>query len=178
MKQFYLLCVVFILSSVSVKLSAQDNWIPKNSVGAFAGIEWNTLSGLTGVSYERSLLKRDKLTLGLDATYIFTYENGTIEILSDSYDGHTTIASLMSTVHFFTSNTNQNNEGFYLLFGAGAASRTYKNDGYTNSRILFCSEFGLGWQFYIGKKATFNLNTSMKFAGAGGITLMKLSFGF
>ena len=113
MKQFYLLCVGLILSFAFVTVRAQDHWIPKNSVGAFAGVEWNTLSGLTGVSYERSLLKRDKLTFGLDATYIFRYENGTMEILSDSFDGHTTIATLMTTVHVFTSNSNQDNEGFF-----------------------------------------------------------------
>ena len=178
MKQFYLLCVVIFLSSLSERTIAQDHWIPKNSVGVFAGAEWNTLSGLTGVSYERSLVKRDKLTFGLKGTYVFTYENGSMEFFSDSFDGHTTIGSLMSTLHFFTSNSNQDNEGFFLLFSAGGGSRNYKNEDFKNSKLVFCSEFGLGWQFYLGKKTTFKLNTSMKFFGAGGITLMKLSFGF
>ena len=167
-----------ILSFVSVRGVAQEHWIPKNSVGAFAGIEWNTLSGLTGVSYERSLLKRDKLTFGLKATYVFSYEMGTLEFMSDSYDGYASIGSLMTTLHVFTSNRNHDNEGFFFLFSAGGGSRSYKNEDYKNSMLVFCGELGLGWQFYLGKKTTLKLNTSMKFLGAGGITLMKLSFGF
>lgn len=150
--------MILILSS-PVKVLAQDHWIPKNSVGAFAGIEWNTVSGLTGVTYERSLLKRDKITLGLVATYIFNYENGGMEIFSDSYDGQTTIATLMTTAHVFTSNSNQNNEGFFLLFGAGGGSRKHTENGFSTSRLLFCSEIGIGWQFYLGRKITFKLNS-------------------
>ncbi|MGZ5190526.1 MAG: hypothetical protein ACXWCZ_05865 [Flavisolibacter sp.] len=178
MKQFYLLCMVLLFSSLPIIGRAQDHWIPKNSVGAFAGLEWNTLSCVTGVSYERSLLKRDKLTLGLKATYVFNYENGTMEMFSDSFDGYTTIGSLMTTLHLFTSDRNQINEGFFLLFSAGGGSRNYKDEDYSNSSLVYCGELGLGWQFYLGKKTTFKLNTSMKFLGAGGITMMKLSFGF
>jgi hypothetical protein len=178
MKQIYLLCVLLFLSSISVKSSAQDKWIPKNSVGAFAGIEWNTLSTLTGVSYERSLLKRDRLTFGLKATYIFNYEHGTMEILSDTYDGFTTIATLMTTLQYFPSKSSDDNEGFFLLFAAGGGSRRYMYEDYKNTWPVFAAELGLGWQFYLGKKTNFGLSTSMKFAGAGGITLMKISFGF
>lgn len=178
MKTILSACIMVFFLQGWNECQSQNRAVPKNFPGLFAGVEWNTLSGLTGVSYERSLIKKDSWTLGIKAQYVFTYENGNMQIIFDSFDGQSSLASVMSTAQFFTSKRKENYEGFFLQFGVGAGSRKYEHSDVKRTYTVPCTEFGLGWQFYLGKKTTLVWHNSILFAGEGGITVTKISFGF
>ena len=178
MKRILSVVIVILIFQTNTKCFAQKSFIPKNSIGGFVGLEWNTISSLTGASYERSLFKREKITVGIKALHVFTYENGNAQILYDDFDGNSSLSALMATAHYFTGRDADKNEGFFLQFGIGGGMRKYTDREIKRSYAAPCSELALGWQFYMGQKTTLALHTGLLFGGEGGISFMKLSVGF
>lgn len=169
----------FILLLIFTGFSAksQENNSPKNFPELFAGVEWNSISGLTGVSFERYLLQKNKWTIGIKGTHAFEYELGNLELslFSSSYDGKASFSSVTGTVHKFFS---KENRGFFLCSELGVGLRKREYYEYESSDIVPAFEGGLGWQFRVGDKIAIRWTNTLTFAGMGGITMTKLSAGF
>lgn len=161
---------------LSLNSEAQRNYSsPKNFAETFAGIEWNTLSGLTGVSYERILMEKGYWTAGAKFNHSFQYSVGNAALLSDG-DGETAFFnSVTGTVHKFFK-TGQ--RGVFLSSALGAGLKHHRYYASEWSLFYVASEFGFGLQFPIGKKMAIRWSNSLQFEGQGGITATKLSIAF
>ena len=168
--------LVFILL-VSLKAKSQDNGFPKNFPEVFAGVEWNSISGLTGISYERYLFHHNKWAFGLKGTHAFEYELGNMELdlFSSSSDGKASFTSLSGTAHKFFS---RKNGGFFVCSELGLGIRNNKYYEYNTSKMFAAFEGGLGWQFRVGDRLAIRWTNTLTFAGNGGITMTKLAVGF
>lgn len=161
----------------SFHAKSQGNGSPKNFPEVFAGVEWNSISGLKGVNFERYLFHHNKWTFGVKGTHAFEYEVGNMELnlFSSSYDGRESFTSLTGTVHKFFS---RKNSGFFLCSELGLGQRKRKYYEYESSTMFTAFEGGLGWQFRVGDKVAIRWTNTLTFAGHGGITMTKLSVGF
>jgi hypothetical protein len=170
---------VFALSFLSGMCLAQENKsIPQNFTGFFAGVEWNTVSGLIGASYERTVLIKDKLTIGIKGLYVFSYGYGNAAILWDDNDGRASLGAIIPTLHYSTSKAKTGNDGFFVQFGLGTALRRTTDGEVKYTNAVLCMEPEFGWQCRIAKKLTLTWTNSILFAGHGGITMTGLSVGF
>ena len=118
-----LMLIIFLCIHVS-KLFAQTNNFAMNTVGIITGIEMNTISGLWGLQYERSLHQQDKLNIGAKAIYVFRYELGNMKFIGGSCCEFNQSAILLASAARFTSPTAKPNR-FYLQAGLGAGIKTY-----------------------------------------------------
>ena len=177
MKKILILAAMLIGFNVT-SIAQDQKSIPKNFAGVFAGIEWNTASGLIGLSYERSVLIKDKLTVGLKGLHVFNYNYGNIAIFMYSYEGRSSITAILPTIHYSTSKTKTGNDGFFIQFGLGTGVRRneYREIKYTDA--FLCMENAFGWQSRISNKITLTWTNSILFAGHGAITSTGFSLGF
>ena len=166
--------LTFILLSLCSQ-SQENRSSPKNFAEAFAGVEWNTLSGLTGLSYERLLLEKGYWTAGAKFNHSFQYSVGNASLLSDSDGGTAFFNSVTGTVHKFFK---QNQKGVFLSGALGAGLKHQKYYASEWSMFYVASEFGFGLQFPLGKKLALRWTNSLQFEGQGGITATKLSIAF
>jgi hypothetical protein len=166
--------LTFILLSLSSR-SQKNPSSPKNFVEAFAGVEWNTLSGLTGVSYERLLLEKGYWTAGAKFNRSFQYSIGNASLLSDGDGGTAFFNSATGTVHKFFK---PNQKGVFLSCALGAGLKHQRYYASEWSMFYVASEFGFGLQFLLRKKMALRWTTSLQFEGQGGITATKLSIAF
>jgi hypothetical protein len=165
---------IFFLSATLISLAAQGQ-PPKNFPEVFAGVEWNTISGLTGISYERYIFQKDKWVLGAKATYAFNYKLSNLELLSRSNEGTVSFSSITATGHKFFSH---NSKGFFICSELGIGSRSHDYYEAKSSTTFTAFEAGLGWQFRVGDKLAIRWTNTLTFAGQGGITITRLSVGF
>jgi hypothetical protein len=172
---FVLLCVPALWNAC---LGQTDIKVPKNFPGIFAGVEWNTISGLAGVSYERTVWAKERLTIGIKGIHAFKHENGNLKMFIALGDGTSSFSALLPTVHYYTSHTSENNRGFFLHSGLGVARRIFKDQSVTYGSTKPSFEAGVGWQFHLGSRTTLVWSNTLLFAGAGGITLTKVALGF
>lgn len=175
MKTIFTKITVLLIIFFSLKAKSQD-YSPKNFPEAFAGIEWNTTSGLTGISFERYVFQKNNWVIGIKASHAFTYQLGNMSILFSSSDNETaSFNAVMGTVHKFFSG---NNHGFFLCSDLGGGSRKNTNYEVKYSTGFIAFEAGFGWQFRISNKINTRWTNALSFAGAGGITTTQLSVGF
>ena len=175
-KIFCLTVYLFASAILKPTFSQEEVKAPRNHVGVFAGIEWNTISGLKGLTYERTLLNENRLSVGIKGVYAFSYEIGNMKILGGSYDGAASFAAVLPSILFDTKEDKGSRRGFYLQTALGAVRRTYYDGQLVKFRPGF--EAGLGWHFPIGKQVNLQWSNSVLFAGAGGITQTRLAIGF
>jgi hypothetical protein len=165
---------VLLIVLTSLKAKSQ-NYSPRNFPEAFAGVEWNTISGLIGISFERYIFQKQNWVIGAKASHAFTYQLGNMSLFGTSDRETASFNSITGTVHkFFT----RDNQGFFLCseLGAGSRKNTYYEAQYSAGFIAF--EAGLGWQFDISNKINIRWTNTLSFAGRSGITMTKLSIGF
>lgn len=151
--------------------------MPKNSFGLFAGIEWNELSGLMGINYERSVYHNGKFDIGIKAIHILRYKIANLDISNSSNQGTASLSAVLCTGYLYTSKR-KDNSGFFLYTALGPGLK--KKKYYDNQQTVFIAAFeaGLGWQFFISNHLTFKWSNSIFFAADGGITISKISLGF
>lgn len=169
--QFLACCFILF----ALQTDAQENPGPKNFPEIFAGIEWNSISGLTGVSYERSVFQKNKWVFGLKATHIFQYERANLEWLHSGYDGTVSISYGTATAHKFFNNQNR---GLFLLAEIGTGRRIFRYEALHHESLIMAGEGGIGWQFLLNNRFAVRWTNSLAFGGNGGITMTKLSVGF
>ena len=149
---------------------------PRNHIGAFAGIEWNSISGLTAITFERTLLMENRISVGVKGVYAFSYQNGNMKILGGSYDGSSSFAGVLPSIRLDTKEDKGQQQGFYMQTTLGAIRRTYYDGQLAKIKPGF--EMGFGWHFPIGNRVNLQWSNSILFAGVGGITQTRLAIGF
>lgn len=168
---------IYVLSLflASLQVCAQESNAPKNFPEVFAGVEWNSISGLTGVSYERYIVQKGRWVFGARVSHAFTYNLGNLSLTGSASEETASFNSVTGTAHKFFS---ENDGGFFLCteLGLGLRKRKYYEVELTNFFTAF--EAGLGWQFRIGNKIAVRWTNAATFAGKGAITMTKLSVGF
>jgi hypothetical protein len=165
---------------IAVNCHGQElNAAPKNFVGTFAGIEWNTISGLVGVSYERAVYVVSKAQFGLKGTYIFKYEYGNMQLLNGSCCENTSGGIVLATGTLYTSKENKY-KGFFLHGGLGGSMLQHELEGIVKeTKVRAALEGGFGLQFKLGTTMAIRWTNSVLFHGnKGGITLTQLSLAF
>lgn len=167
----FLTVILFSLSSKA----QQNHSSPKNFAETFAGVEWNTLSGLTGISYERTLLEKGYWTVGGKFNHSFQYSVGNASLFSDGDGGTAFFNSVTGTVHKFFK---PGQRGIFLSSALGAGLKHHRYYASEWSLFYVASEFGFGLQFPIGKKMAIRWSNSLQFEGQGGVTATKLSIAF
>ena len=169
----------FFVAGITFASAQQQEKIPLNYPGAMAGIEWNTISGVTGVEYERILIVRDNITFGVKGTYIFKYKTGNMQLLSAPCCDISSIASGLATANIFTSR-NRYPSGFFFQAGAGLGSKTREwEQGYKETRVRPAVEAGIGWLFPLGHGLAIKWTNTVTFPSKqAGITITRLAFGF
>ena len=165
---------------LALKSDAQKiTGMPANYVGLFAGIEWNTISGLTGVEYERLLFGNKDLTIGMKGSYTFRYKTGNMQLLSRPCCTVASIGAALATADYFTAQQDHPS-GFFFHAGAGVGVKTYSSDDFrdlVNVRPAF--EFGAGWLFPLGRRAALKWTNTVTFPSKdAGITITRIALGF
>jgi hypothetical protein len=178
MKRILLFSVI--IFSFAYKGQAQEvTGMPANYAGVLAGIEWNTISGLTGVEYERILFGRENVTIGIKGTYTFSYRTGNMQLLNRPCCTVASIGTGLATVDYFTSQ-NDYPSGFFFHAGAGVGMKTYSSE---HSRDLIqvrpAVEFGGGWLFPLGRRMALKWTNTVTFPSRdAGITITRVALGF
>ncbi len=175
MKAFQKTIHLLITFLAYLQVGAQERKAPKNFPEVFAGVEWNSISGLTGVSYERYIAQKDKWIFGARVSHAFTYNLGNLTLTGSASEETATFNSVTGTAHKFFSS---NNGGFFLCTELGLGLRKRKYYEVELSNFFTAFEAGFGWQFHIGNKIAVRWTNTATFAGKGGITMTKLSLGF
>lgn len=178
MSRIITLLLAGMLTLASAHVFGQEVRQPKNAVGVFAGIEWNTISGLTGIEYERVVHTMGNIELGVKGAYIFRHSNGNMQLLNGSYGGTTSTGMLMATVHYFAGSKKEELRGLFLYGGVGLGQRTTQYDRTTQRAQIPAIDLGIGWRFPMGDRAALAWTNGITFAGEGGITLTRLSVNF
>jgi hypothetical protein len=167
------LALLFVVFASQTK--GQHKATAQNFPEVFAGVEWNTASGMTGISYERYLHEKNEWILGVRITHAFDYSLANMALFSYGDGGHASFNSTTATVHkFFV----PNQKGFFLCSELGWGLRKYQYYAVEYSTWFVASEFGFGCQFAVGRKLAIRWSNTITFAGKGGITATKLSIGF
>jgi hypothetical protein len=164
---------LFIL--ISLKSHSQANNSPENFPEVFAGIEWNSLSGLTGISYERYIFQQGNWVIGGKISHAFTYKLGNASLFGTTGREKASFSSITATARkFFRSD----NRGVFLCseLGIGQRKNTSYDVEYSTSFTAF--EAGFGFQFRVGDRTAIRWTNTLTFAGKAGITMTKLSVGF
>jgi hypothetical protein len=174
----FILFLASMLTLASAQAFAQEVRQPKNAIGIFAGVEWNTISGLTGIEYERVVHTMGNIELGVKGAYIFSHQNGNMQWLNSSQGGTTSTGMLIATTHYFTGSKKDRHKGFFLYGGLGLGQRTTMYDRTKHVTQIPAIDMGLGWRFSPSDKAAVSLTTGITFAGEGGITLTRISVNF
>jgi hypothetical protein len=175
MKTIFKTLTVLLIILISATAKSQGNNSPKNFPEAFAGIEWNSLSGLTGISYERYIFQTEKWVIGAKASHAFTYKLGNASLFGTNGKETASFSSIASTAHKFF---RPDNRGIFLCSELGIGSRKNKSYEVEYSTLFTAFEAGFGMQFLVGDKATIRWTNTLTFAGKAGITMTKLSIGF
>ena len=153
--------------------------MPANYAGVLAGIEWNTISGLTGVEFERIVISRNQMTIGIKGAYTFRYATGNMQLLNRPCCTIASIGTGLATVDLFTAQDDYPS-GFFLHAGAGVGMKTYSSE-YTRDQIHVrpAVEFGGGWLFPLGHHMALKWTNTVTFPSRdAGITITRLALGF
>ena len=161
---FILLCM-----NICYLYAQTTNDIPRNNAGVFAGIEWNSVSGLWGLQYERSLIQQDKLSIGAKALYVFRYELGNMKILGGGCCEYNQSVTLLANAACYTSPTGRPNR-FYLQAGLGAGLNTYAYESLRRQSVFPAFEAGLGFKFPLNDRLNIQWHNSLLFLHKGGAT--------
>jgi len=167
MKRIYTLIILMLAVTTAWSQSA------KTTIGAGAGVEWNTLSGLKTVQAERGLVQRDNWSIGVKAIHAFRYRLSNMELLHSSDEGKVRFTTLAPTFQL-----NPGGRSFFLQSALGVAARQQVNGDHKTNTIHPSFEAGLGWAFRLGKSAQLKWSASLSFAGRGGITGTSIAIGF
>jgi hypothetical protein len=175
MKTIFKTFTVLFIILISVKAKGQVNNSPKNFPEVFAGIEWNSLSGLRGISYEGYIFQTEKWVIGAKASHAFTYKLGNASLFGTNGKETASFNSIASTAHKFFQ---PDNRGIFLCSELGMGSRKNKSYDVEYSTLFTAFEAGFGVQFRAGNKFAIRWTNTLTFAGNAGITMTKLSIGF
>ena len=151
----------------------------KNFPGVLAGIEWNTISGMKGVEYERIVMTIEVVTIGLKGSYSFWYRQGNMSIFGTACCERASIATGLGTVDIFTG-SKAIPTGFFLHAAFGLGIKSYRLEpGGIVLKGYPAVEAGLGWLFPLGNGAAIKWTNTITFPSKdGGITITRLAFGF
>jgi len=175
MKIIFKKLTVLLFILLSIKAKSQVTNSPKNFPEAFAGIEWNSLSGLTGISYERYISQKEKWVVGAKVSHAFTYKLGNASFFGTNGKETASFTSVAATVHKFFL---PDNRGIFLCSELGIGSRKNRSYEAEYSLLFTAFEAGFGFQFHACNRLAIRWTNSLTFAGRGGITMTKLSVGF
>lgn len=159
-------------------VQAQDDpRIPKNYGGLLAGIEWNTISGFTGIEYERIVFAARHITVGVKGSYGFRYRTGNMQLLNRPCCSVANINTGFVTADYFTKAHYPS--GFFIHAGLGAGTKTYRTKQSPDHRhIRPAFEVGVGWLFYLGKGVGLKWTNTITFPSRdAGITITRLALG-
>jgi hypothetical protein len=174
----YLFGATFYTLSANYCYGQEGENTPKNFPGLFGGVEWNSISGLVGIDYERILYIKNKVTVGAKGMYVFRYKQGNLQLINAPCCGSSSFIAAMGSVNYFTSKR-EDSKGFFLHSGLGVSFISYKESGIKGDRYTPAFEAGLGWLFPIGSNIALKWTNTITFAtDNGGITLSKVSIGF
>ena len=178
MKRILLFSTIII--SLAYHCEAQKvSRMPSNYAGVLAGIEWNTLSGLTGVEYERILVAGNDINIGVKGTYTFPYKTGNMQLLNRPCCTVARIGTVLATVDFFTTQNNYPS-GFFFHAGGGVGMKTYSSE-YSRDLIQVRPAFeaGGGWLFPLGRGLALKWTNTITFPSRdAGITITRIALGF
>jgi hypothetical protein len=174
----FIVTICFFLCNL--KINAQDaHRMPANYVGALAGMEWNTISGMTGMEYERIIISRKNLSAGLKVSYLFPYETGNMKLFGTCCGDISSVVTALITADFFTSEESSQ-AGFFFHVALGVGGKKYEWD--TERAILQVRpalEAGGGWLFPLGRQFAIKWTSTITFPSKeGGITFTRIAFGF
>jgi hypothetical protein len=174
-----LIITVFTAALVSAAVGQHAMSVQKNFVSAFAGLEWNTATGMTGFDYERIIVADKKATAGFKVSYALPYQNGNMQLFNLPCCGVSSVSTVLATAMLFTSAKNDLT-GFFLNGGLGVGLKTYYiPEILKRTAVRPALELGLGLQFSIGSRIKCRWTNYLTFPSTeGGITSSKLSFGF
>jgi hypothetical protein len=182
-----LICLLSLIQSGQQVFCQQSDKSPKNFIGVFGGIEWNTISAGVGVDYERIVYTKRKITIGAKGIYLTRYKYGNIRLGREgggNNDGSVSHLLVIGSVNFFTGKE-ADNTGFFLHTGLGAGINSFRyltgnNYDQIAKRNSFTGAFemGIGVQFYISRKICVRFcGTAIWGAFQGAFTLGKFSVG-
>ncbi len=177
MQSFLRLLILIATLHPLIGLYGQDEKsIPKNFVNITGGIEWNTLSGLTGVEYERVVFTAGKMQIGIKGNYSPRYKRGNFQLFNEGCCEFSSFGTVMGSITYFPSERNKGS-GFFLHSGLGAGLRQNEYSEVKHDKVFPGFEAGLGWMPGLGS-IRFRLEGSLQFASEGGITQLKVGMGF
>jgi hypothetical protein len=173
------LFILIIYTFFNSKVNAQENeLLPKNKIGAFAGIEWNSISGLWGINYERTLFERDKIIVGTKILYVPKYKLGNMKILGGGCCEYINSGAILINSNFFTSLKSRKNR-FFLEPGIGMGFKNYKTGEGSNKSLFPTLEAGFGALIPISQNLWLKWNASALFLHSmGATTATSVSLGF
>ena len=175
MKSIIATIPLFVILLTRLNTFAQGDNQPKNFPEIFAGIEWNSSSGLTGLSYERYIVQKNKWVFGAKATHGFAYHLENLSLFGSASEESVSFNSVTATAHKFFLRADR---GFFLCSEVGLGLREHKYFETARTSFYTAFEAGLGWHFQIGDKIAIRWTNTLTFAGKGGITMTKFSAGF
>ena len=159
-------------------VTGQQNLLPRNHAGIMAGIEWNTISGLAGLTYEHSVFSQDKIQAGLKVLYILPYEPGNFKLLGNECCDEIQSTSVWATGYYFTAAAGKPKR-FYLESAIGAGVKKYMLDGITYKSLYPGFEAGFGVFFPVSKKVYLKWHNAVIFLhNNGGSTATQLAIVF
>jgi hypothetical protein len=179
-KHMYSFVVIVFIFVFNLRVNGQDlRGTPANYPGVLAGIEWNTISRMTGVEYERIIITRNNLTAGIKASYMFPYEKGNMKLFGTCCGDIASVATALVTADLFTSERSFHS-GFFLHAALGAGRKQYEWEAQRKViQVRPAFEAGVGWLFPVGRRLAIKWTNTLTFPSRdGGITFTRLAFGF
>ena len=150
---------------------------PKNNIGVFGGIEFNSTSILSGVEYKRAVYTKRAIALHLKGIYIFKYKRENVMLFFSDEVRRKSYGMLMADVHFYTS-PKRNQTGFFLntAVGVGVVRFQYENTHFYDP--IPAVDLGIGWHILFNEHTGMQIAPSVLFASEGGIIRLLVALRF
>jgi hypothetical protein len=174
------ICLILLTAQTAY---SQQNLTAKNFIGFNIGIDWTSISGFMGYSYERLVYGRAAMEIGIRGSYTAPYSYGNFQLLNSSFSPPITEIKLGVHGYLFPDKA-KINTGFFFTAGAGIESSTWKENRKKYSSLSPTGELGFGWKLTIGKKTelrwtnALGFATRRPFAGGDMATTSAIALGF
>jgi hypothetical protein len=174
------ICILLLAAQTAY---CQQNSGAKNFIGSYAGIDWTSISGFRGYSYEHLVHSRAAMEIGIRGSYTSPYSYGNFQLLNSTYSPPVTEIKLGVHGYSFPGKA-KINTGFFITAGAGIESSAWKEDKKKFNNLSPTGELGFGWKWPISKKMvlrwsnTLGFATRRPFAGGDMATTSAIAFGF
>jgi hypothetical protein len=142
---------------------SQQNSDAKNFIGSYAGIDWASISGFKGYSYERLVHGRASVEIGIRGSYTAPYSYGNFQLLNGTFSPPVTEIKLGVHGYSFPGKA-KINTGFFITAGAGIESSAWRENKKKYNSLSPTGELGFGWKWPISKKMVFRWTNTLGFA--------------